>query len=94
MVCTNVGGFFYGSSISCFAAKDADETGSYMLVIPESKRKAPLVVGVMPASASGATATVERATSRGETRGRWFLVPLEPGALGRNNANPVSVEFE
>jgi len=94
MVCANVEGFFYGSGGSCFKIEDADQTGSYVLVIPQSRRKAPLVVGVMPASASGATASVERATISARTRGRWFLVSLEPGSLGRSDANPVTVDFE
>ena len=93
-VCTNVGGFFYGSGGSCFEVEDADQTGSYVLVIPESRRKPPLVVGLMPAGASGATAHVEQARTSAQTRGRWFLVSLEPSSLGSNNATPVSVDFE
>ena len=93
-MCTNIGGFFYGSSVSCVTLDDVDRTGSYELVVPESKAKPPLVVGVLPLGASGAVARVDEASVSAQTRGRWFLVSLEPGSLGPNNANPVTVDFD
>ena len=93
MVCMNVGGFAYGTSISCTDIEAARETGSWMLAIPESAAKPPIAVGIMPADATRAVAVVGSQRVPGEARGRWFLAELEPGSLGPNNASPVDVEF-
>jgi hypothetical protein len=94
MVCANVGAFFYGSGISCFALDDADDTGSYQVAIPGRRRSPPLVVGVMPATANSATVLVGNGRVESETRGRWFLAELELGALGPRNATPLTVDFD
>jgi hypothetical protein len=91
--CMNIGGFFYGSSISCTDPATVDETGSWMLVIPELKRKPPLVVGILPANASGATVQVESTSLEATTRGRWFLASLPVGSLGPRNDASVQVAF-
>jgi hypothetical protein len=90
--CMNVGAFSYGSTISCFDTGGPE--GSYAVVIPTTRRKPPIVVGVMPSGATGATVQAGESRARAETRGRWFLASLEPGALGAKNATPVSVEFD
>jgi hypothetical protein len=92
MGCMNVGGFFYGSTISCFDPDGAE--GSYAVVIPTTREKPPIVVGVMPGDATAATVQAGPSRVRAETRGRWFLASLEPGALGSNNANTVTVAFD
>ena len=93
MVCMNVGGFAYGTSISCTDIEAAGETGSWMLAIPESEDKPPITVGIMPADATRAVAVVGSQRVASEARGRWFLAELEPGSLGPNNARSVDVEF-
>jgi hypothetical protein len=92
--CTNIGAFFYGSAVGCFDLETVEETGSYEVVIPESKRKPPLVVGVMPASANAATVSLRSTTVEAETRGRWFLASLEPGVLGPTNDASVVAKFD
>ena len=93
MVCMNVGGLAYGTSISCTDIEAARETGSWMLVIPKSEAKPPIAVGIMPADATRAVAVVGSQRVASEARGRWFLTELEPGSLGPNNARSVDVEF-
>jgi hypothetical protein len=93
MVCMNVGGFAYGTSISCTDIEAAGKTGSWMLAIPESEAKPPIAVGIMPADATRAVAVVGSQRVASEARGRWFLAELEPGSLGPNNARSVDVEF-
>jgi len=91
--CTNVGAFFYPSIISCFDLDTVDETGSYGLVIPLSKGKPPLVVGVMPAGASAATVQVRSTAVHADTRGRWFLASLPRGSLEPGSQMPFDVTF-
>jgi hypothetical protein len=91
--CMYVGAFYYGSGISCSDPAAVDETGSWVLVIPEVKRKPPFVVGIMPADATGADVRIGSRSVRADTRGRWFLAPLPAGSLGPNNDAPVSVQF-
>ncbi len=91
--CMNVGGFFYASNISCFDLEAVDDTGSYVVAIPESKAKPSLVVGVLPAGANAATVSVQSAMVPAETRGRWFLASLPPGVLGPDNDASVDVAF-
>ena len=93
-ICASVGGFFYGSGSTCFAGDGTEVTGSWVLVIPDGGRRPPLVVGVLPASASGATVTVADERFEAISRGRWFIASLEPGVLGQNNAEPVHVGFD
>ncbi len=93
MVCMNVGGFAYATSISCTDIEAAGETGSWMLAIPESESKPPIAVGIMPADATRAVAVVGSQRVDCQARGRWFLAELEPGSLGPNNARSVDVEF-
>ena len=93
-ICANVGGFFYSSGSTCFTGDGADMTGSWVLVIPDGGRRPPLVVGVLPASASGAAVTVADERFEATSRGRWFVASLETGALGQSNARPVHVDFD
>lgn len=93
--CMNVGGFTYGGSESCFDPEEVAKGGSYLLAIPESAEMPAVVVGVMPAGATGATVGgVGRKTARAETRGRWFLASLEPAAPSPLDLDTVRVEFE
>lgn len=92
--CMTVDAFSYGSTISCFDVETVDESGSYVVVIPESTGKPPLVVGVMPAGTIDATVLVGSASVHADTRGRWFLASLEPGALGPKNDAQVVVKFD
>jgi hypothetical protein len=90
--CVNVGGSFYGSTISCF---DPDTTeGSWQVLIPTTQQVPPLVVGVMPSNATGATVYARQARVRAQTRERWFLAALEVGSLGEGNDARVKVEFD
>ena len=91
--CLHVSAPYVPSGTSCFDLGPRMQ-GSYVVAIPLSKQVAPLVVGVMPPGASATTVRIGQATVRAGTRGRWFLAELEPGALGPNNAIPVSVGFE
>jgi hypothetical protein len=93
-ICANVGGFFYGSGSTCFTEAGAEMTGSWVLVIPDAGRRPPLVVGVLPASASGATVTVDGERFEATPRGRWFIASLDSGVLGPNDAEPVDVDFD
>jgi hypothetical protein len=89
MGCMNVGGFFYGSTISCFHPDGSE--GSYAVVIPTTSDKPPIVVGVMPGGAMEATVQAGEARVRAETRGRWFLASLESGT---KDLASVRVEFD
>jgi hypothetical protein len=93
-ICANVGGSFYGSGSTCFARDGTEVTGSWVLAIPAGGRRPRLVVGVLPASASGATVTVADERFEATSRGRWFIASLEPGVLGQSNAETVQVGFD
>lgn len=86
--CMTVGGFFYGSTISCFDADGAE--GSYV-VVSSTEERPPIVVGVLPRDATGATVRAGEERVRADTRGRWFLASLESGT---KDVASVSVEFD
>jgi hypothetical protein len=90
--CLHISGDFIPSGTSCFDIA-APAQGSYVVAIPLNRRVAPAVVGVLPNGADEAIVRVGQVEVRAVTRGRWFIASLEPGSLGRNNANPVSVEY-
>ena len=90
--CMNAGSFFYGSTVSCFELDRP--TGSYQVIPPSRSTKSPLVVGLMPPGATGASVDVRGETVAATTRGRWILASLAPGTLGPGNRTPVDVEFD
>lgn len=92
--CLSVSGDLYSSSISCFDQRDAAKSGSYQVVIPLLDNAPVVVVGVAPNGKSRVQATAAGTQARGVMRGQMFVTNLEPGALGENNAAPVSVSFE
>lgn len=99
MGCMNVLGFVYsgggGGRPSCFDPEELDEGGTYKLVLPPSAEMPALVVGVMPAGATGATVGgIGRKTARAETRGRWFLASLEPADPSPSDLADIHVEFD
>jgi hypothetical protein len=93
LMCMNVGAFSYGSGISCVDPAAVDDTGSWTLEIPDVRQKPPLVVGILPADAGGATVQVGSTQVEASTRGRWFLARLPVGSLGPGNNAPVEVAF-
>jgi len=81
--------------VSCFDPEELDKGGFYKLVLPESVEMPALVIGVMPAGATGATVEgIGRKPARAETRGRWFLASLEPAASSPLDLADVRVEFD
>lgn len=96
MGCMNVSGFVFGGrSVSCFDPEELDKGGSYKLVLPASAEMPALVVGVMPAGATGATiGGIGRSTARAETRGRWFLASLEPADPSPLDLAWIRVDFD
>lgn len=93
--CMRVEAFTYGGNVSCFDPQKVEDEGSYLVAIPESAEMPAVVVGIMPASATGATVGgVGRKTARAETRGRWFLASLEPAAPSLFDLAPIRVEFD
>lgn len=103
MGCMRLGGFLYGGNVifgdgrnvSCFDPEELDKGGSYKLVLPESVEMPALVIGVMPAGATGATVGgIGRKTARAETRGRWFLASLEPADPSPWDLADIRVEFD
>ena len=91
--CLSVSGDQYSSSISCFDQKVAAKSGSYQVVIPLIDGAPAVVVGVAPNGKSRVQATAAGLQTQGVMRGQLFVTNLEPGALGANNAAPVSVSF-
>lgn len=89
-------GLFYGGSrVNCIDPDELDEGGTYQLVLPAAAEKPALVVGVMPAGATGAVVGgVGRETTRAEARGRWFLASLEPAAPSLLDLATIRVEFD
>ena len=84
-----------GSSVSCFDPVELEEGGTYKLIIPGLVEMPALVVGVMPAGATGATVGgIGRKTARAETRGRWFLASLEPTDPSPWDLADIRVEFD
>ena len=90
------GGIFYGgSNVSCFDLEVVDEGGTYRLVLPRHAEDPAVLVGVMPAGATGATASgVGREPARAETRGRWFLASLEPSDPSVLDLETLDVDFD
>jgi hypothetical protein len=99
MGCMSVGGrggiIYGGSPVSCVDPEELEEGGTYKLVLPVSAEMPALVVGVMPAGATGATVSaVGWRTARAETRGQWFLASLEPADPSPWDLRDVHVEFD
>lgn len=81
--------------MSCVDPQELEEGGTYKLVLPVSAEMPALVVGVMPAGATGATVSaVGWGTARAETRGQWFLASLEPADPSPWDLRDVHVEFD
>lgn len=90
------GGVFYGGSpVSCFDPEELAEGGTYKLLIPPSAELPAVVIGVMPAGATGALVrAVGWETARAETRGQWFLASLEPADPSPWDLRDIRVEFD
>lgn len=90
------GGVIYGGSpVNCFDPKELAEGGTYKLVVPPSAELPALVVGVMPAGATGAlVSAVGWETARAETQGQWFLASLEPADPSPWDLADIRVEFD
>jgi hypothetical protein len=80
--CMTVSGTGYRRVASCFGVAHAEENGNYVLMTAESAPT--VVVGFMPASATGATVDIDPPV-RAEARGRWFLATLTPEQLASTN---------
>jgi hypothetical protein len=90
-----VGGIPYGGGPRCFDLEEVEQGGTYQVVLPASTKDPALVVGVMPAGATGAKASgVGWKTARAEVRGRWFLAFLLPAAPDVLNLGDFRVEFD
>ena len=91
-----VGGLLYGGGpVSCFDPDELVREGTYKLVIPASAELPAVVVGVMPAGATGATVrSVGWKTARAETRGRWFLASLDPVDPSPFDLADIGVTFD
>ena len=103
MGCMSVsGGFMSGGSIfyggtktTCVDPDELDKGGSYKLLIPASAEMPAVVVGVMPAGATGATVSaIGWKTARAETRGQWFLASLPPADPSPYDLADIRVEFD
>lgn len=98
MGCMSVGGrggIVYGGRMSCLDPKELEEGGTYKLVIPMTLDMPAIVVGVMPAGATGAwVGALGWRTARAETRGRWFLAPLESADPDPYDLADIRVEFD
>ena len=91
----HTGGIPLGGSTRCFDREEADEGGTYVVVLPASAEDPALVIGVMPHRATGATVSgIGWMTSRADVRGRWFLTSLEPAAPDVANLEPIRVRFD
>jgi hypothetical protein len=91
----SAGIFYGGSNVSCFDLERIDEGGTYKLVLARYAEDPAVVVGVMPAGATGATVTgVGRKAARAEPRGRWFLALLEPADPSVADLETLRVRFE
>ena len=100
MGCISMGGrsgsgIVYGGRASCFDPKELEEGGTYKLVIPASAEMPALVVGIMPAGATGAwVSAIGWRAARAETRGQWFLASLEPTDPSPWDLADIRVEFD
>ncbi len=89
------GGIAYGGRVSCFDPKELEEGGTYKLVIPASTKMPAVVVGVMPAGATGAwVGALGWKSARAETRGKWFLASLTPADPNPYDLADIRVEFD
>ena len=83
MGCMSVGGSVAASStageVSCFDPKEVEEGGTYKLVIPASAEMPALVVGIMPAGATGAIRSCASGGGRRERR------PADSGSSRRSS---------
>jgi hypothetical protein len=90
-----IGGIPYGAGPRCFDLEEVEQGGTYQVLLPASTKDPALVVGVMPAGATGAKASgVGWRTAHAEIRGRWFLASLEPAAPDASNLEDFRVRFE
>jgi hypothetical protein len=90
-----IGGIGYGGHTTCVDPEELEEGGTYKLVIPESVDMPAMVVGVMPAGATGATVSaLGWKTARAETRGQWFLASLEATDPDPYDLADIRVEFD
>ena len=90
-----IGGLSYGGYRSCFDPEELEEGGTYKLVIPASVDMPAIVVGVMPAGATGATVSaLGWKTARAGTRGQWFLASLESADPNPYDLADIRVEFD
>ena len=95
MTFLSAGIFYGGSNVSCFDPDTVDEGGTYKLVLAARAEDPAVLVGVLPAGATGASVSgVGRKPGRAETRGRWFLVVLEPADPSVLNLETLDVDFE
>ena len=80
--------------MSCFDLDAVDEGGVQARLAARAEDPA-VLVGVLPAGATGVTVSgVGRKPGRAETRGRWFLVLLEPADPSVLNLETLDVDFE
>ncbi|MGH3127502.1 MAG: hypothetical protein ACRDPX_06260 [Gaiellaceae bacterium] len=90
-----VGGIPYGAGPRCFDLEEVEQGGTYQVLLPASTKDPALVVGVMPAGATGAKASgVGWRSAQAEISGRWFLASLEPAAPDESNLDDFRVRFE
>jgi len=98
MGCMSVGGrggIVYGGRVTCVDPEELEEGGTYKLVIPASAEMPAVVVGVMPAGATGATVSaLGWKTALAETRGQWFLASLESADPNPYDLADIRVEFD
>jgi hypothetical protein len=91
----STGGIVYGGRGSCVDPEELETGGTYKLVIPESTELPAVVVGVMPAGATGATVSaLGWKTARAETRGQWFLASLESADPDPYDLADIRVRFD
>jgi len=91
------GGFIFygGTNMRCFDPEELAEGGTYKLLIPASAEMPAVVVGVMPAGATGAfVRAIGWRAARAETRGQWFLASLEPTDPSPWDLADIRVEFD
>jgi hypothetical protein len=90
-----VGGIPYGAGPRCLDLEEVEQGGTYQVLLPVSTKDPALVVGVMPAGATSASASgVGWTAAQAEIRGRWFLASLEPAAPDESNLENFRVRFE
>lgn len=89
------GGIPYGGRTRCFHKEEVDTDGALLVVLPASAEDPALVVGVVPAGATSATASgIGWKTTQAEVKGRSFLASLEPAPPDVTNLEPIRVKFE